>query len=330
MKAFRRLVVLCLGLLLLAMAPVLDSRAALAVPAPDQSQATLTVLAGTATVIASASGEAHPAVSGEIVGAGQRIITDTPGQVLLTFFDGSELELTDGTEMLLESLQPTDGGGMLIQIGISTGIAIHRVSLLAGDSSYQVQTPNTTALVRGTRFSTQVLRDRLSGLVINEEIAVEDGVVEVQIRSQTRSVGPGERIRVVPSAGGIEIVGDDPGIVVEPNAPPLSIGGALSLTVSERIASTDTNLYEVHFDNPVVEAARGRLNYTWVLDLKGSDCNRLIDQLVVGPEAYQAAWSHLACAHGPNEEIVVFVNVNETGESVAVRAPAIVPGVYRP
>ena len=88
------------GLMLLTCAPSTRTDLAAANPSTQAAQATLTVLSASVTVVAGDSGIAHPGVSGQTVGVGDRILTDPSGGAALTFADGSELQLDAGTEVL--------------------------------------------------------------------------------------------------------------------------------------------------------------------------------------------------------------------------------------
>jgi hypothetical protein len=201
------------GLLLLALLlPPAASGADVRAPRADASQATVTVLEESATIVAGATGESRVAVSGETVQVGDRILTGEPGRVLVTFFDGSEQELQPNTEVLLEAMAQT-GGGTLTVIAQAAGQTVNRVAAQGDQSSYQLQTPNTTALVRGTRFRAAIVRDPASDAVIEEELAVEDGTLEVRLRTETRLLQQGERLTVVPVGGGLQTISQEPAVL---------------------------------------------------------------------------------------------------------------------
>ena len=183
----------------------------------DASQATLTVLGGMVAVIPNANGSPRAGASGDTLVAGDRVVTADPGAALLTFFDGSEQELGPETEVLLQSLGQTSGGGLMVQIAQASGVTLNRIAHLGENSTYQVQTPNTTSLVRGTRFQATVTLDAERKTVVQEQLAVQEGVVEVRLRSETRRLNPGDQITIVPTAGGLEIVGGEPTLTASQN-----------------------------------------------------------------------------------------------------------------
>ncbi len=228
---------LLMGFLLLALLPATASQAGAgtdsfqplvrAAQPVDSEQATLTVLEGGVRVIAGNSGSAHDGFSGETLHAGDRLLTGTPGRGLVTFFNGSELETEAGTEILIQDLGQTSGGGVLLQIAQASGVTINRVAQLGNDSSYVLITPNTTALVRGTLFTARITQDPQSGRVLEEELAVDEGEVEVRLRTETRRVQPGERLKVVPVGGGLTTVAQEPAVLGGASAPigPFDLNG---------------------------------------------------------------------------------------------------------
>ncbi len=205
----RGLASLGVGMLLFLLVPHLALSARSASQA-DVGQATLTVLTEQVTVVGGPSGTSHEGFNGEIIAAGDRVLTDAGGSAIVTFFDGSELELGANTEVLLQALGQTECGGVLVQIAQAGGLTIHRVTELGQQSNYQLQTPNTIALVRGTLFRALVERDVASGVVTRENLLVEDGEVEVRLRTQTRTLQPGQQLNVIPTGGGLEVVGTEP------------------------------------------------------------------------------------------------------------------------
>jgi hypothetical protein len=207
------LATLPVGLLLLALVlPPVAFGAVARAPRADASQATVTVLEESATIVAAATGESRVAASGEIVQVGDRILTGDPGRVLLTFFDGSEQELQPNSEVLLETMAQT-GTGTLTVIAQAAGQTVNRVVAQNDQSSFHLQTPNTTILVRGTRFSASIVRDIASNAVIEEELAVDEGTVEVRLRTETRTLQTGERLTVVPVGGGLQTISQEPAIL---------------------------------------------------------------------------------------------------------------------
>ncbi len=182
-------------------------------PRLQTDNATITVLEQSVTIISGISGEHRAAVSGDVVSVLDRIRTAAPGRALITFFDGSELELEPGTEVQIQVVTAANDGGLVTQLAQSGGITVNRVAQLTEDGSYQLQTPNTTAMVRGTVFRADVQRDPQTNRVQSEEIQVTEGEVEVRLRQEVRTVRQGETLTVQPTSdGGVETVGGAPSV----------------------------------------------------------------------------------------------------------------------
>lgn len=121
-------------LLLSALAPTAFG-AGVPSPLADSSQATLTVQTPSVTVINGQSGSSHEGASGETLSSGDRIITGTPGAAVITFSDGSEQELDAGTEVRLDQLGQTSGGGTLTLVAQAGGTTVNRVAKLGTNST---------------------------------------------------------------------------------------------------------------------------------------------------------------------------------------------------
>src|SRR4051794_31950450 len=66
--------------------------------------ATLTVLRGTVSVVKSDGSALAPAGSGQTLGVGDRIATVGRSSALVTFFEGSEVELGADTTIVIQAL----------------------------------------------------------------------------------------------------------------------------------------------------------------------------------------------------------------------------------
>ena len=115
--------------------------------------ATLTVLRGTVSVVHGDGNAISPAGNGLAMGVGDRVATVGSSSALVTFFDGSEVELGGDTTIVLQEL--TNGPGRQVTISIENvlGSTINRVATLTDPgSSYRVTAGGSVALVRGTVF----------------------------------------------------------------------------------------------------------------------------------------------------------------------------------
>jgi hypothetical protein len=113
--------------------------------------ATLTVLSGTVAVLFTNGSTIQPAPSGLTLGVGDRVAT-VGGPALVTFFEGSELELGPETTIILREIR-ANGQEVHVSVEDVLGTAVGRVQAFASpNSSYQLQTPGgqTVALIRGS------------------------------------------------------------------------------------------------------------------------------------------------------------------------------------
>jgi hypothetical protein len=169
--------------------------------AQTASGATLTVLRGRAAVLRADGTPLSPAASGLTLGPGDQIATLARSAALVTFFDGSELELGADTTVIIRELG-RDGRGTTIAIQSVVGSTVNRVvSLTDIGSSYRVEAGGTVALVRGTVFGHHV--DPSGDITV----AVGEGVVDYP--GQGQNVRRGEK-RTVTSRGDIVDTQFDP------------------------------------------------------------------------------------------------------------------------
>lgn len=130
---------------------------ALVVPQPLQTTAqpagaTLTVLRGTVGVLQASGTAVQPAASGMTLGPGDQVATLANGGALITFFEGSEIELGQNATIIIRQLSGTAARAN-ITLETVIGSTVHRVvSFTDPGSSYRVESQGTVALVRGTVF----------------------------------------------------------------------------------------------------------------------------------------------------------------------------------
>ena len=112
--------------------------------------ATLTVLRGTVSVVQGSGTSVAPAASGMKLEAGDRVATVGRATALVTFFDGSEVELGADTTI---AIQDASGNGGLVSIVIENilGTSYHKVATLTNPgSTYKVISGDSELLVKGT------------------------------------------------------------------------------------------------------------------------------------------------------------------------------------
>jgi hypothetical protein len=124
-----------------------------AAAAQSPQGATLTVTAGTVAVVQGAGGAVQPAPSGLTLAVGDQVATVGRSSALVTFFEGTELELGQETTIVLREIR--SGGNREVHIVVEDvlGSTVNRIQAFVNpNSSYQVQTPGgrVVALIRGS------------------------------------------------------------------------------------------------------------------------------------------------------------------------------------
>jgi hypothetical protein len=132
------------------------------------------------------------ATDGETVVSGDRVRTDAVGRAVITFFDGSTLELAPATEVTVAAAASPDGAVDLL-IAQTIGRTVSSVHKLVDPRSrYEIRTPSLTAAVRGTKFEVVVAAD---GSAIER---TSEGLVAVSSAGAAVLVPAGMETRTAP------------------------------------------------------------------------------------------------------------------------------------
>jgi hypothetical protein len=188
------------ALLLLALTAVfvLAMTGAIALLFPTQalgSSSTLEVLDG-AVAVSRDGNSFMMGQDGDMLQEGDVIRTGEGAHAVLTFFDGSVIELEPGSEIRVETLQATSAGDLLMTMQQTIGRSWHVVSrTLSPNSKYEVRTPAATAAVRGTAFLVTVTAQGVAN------VQTTDGVVGMTGGGQEVLVPAGFQSNVPP--GGV-------------------------------------------------------------------------------------------------------------------------------
>lgn len=131
------------------------------------------------------SGSWSPAVTGMELVQGDSVRTLEGSEARIIFFGYSVMRLAPLTEIMIEAFSP-DPDDTYIYIRQEAGRTWNKVLSLSGISSYEVETPDAIASVRGTAFSVQVdsqgtdiqlsegeLEARSYGLYQGEKVSLE-------------------------------------------------------------------------------------------------------------------------------------------------------------
>ena len=170
---------------------VLIAAVLLAAQRPTAAASTvLTIFTGRVDV-AHGTADFALATDGAVLADQDRVRTDDDGHALITFFDGSTLELEPSTTTVLKTAGTSASGSIRIEIEQVVGRTWASVQRLTrADSKFEIKTPTATATVRGTGFLTDVLP---SG---DTTVQVTDGVVEVSARGRVVVLTPGQQTTV--------------------------------------------------------------------------------------------------------------------------------------
>ncbi|NJN55768.1 MAG: FecR domain-containing protein [Anaerolineae bacterium] len=189
----RRLLVI--GIIVL----VLFGAGAIALAKPETAVATLTVSEGQATVKKTrtqfgiwSSETAVTLTPGTIVTISQGdVITQESGSGQLRLQDGSQIDLTASTTLAVDELVITSSS-YRVQLQLLAGKTINRVvKLLGAEDYFRVSTPSSTAAVRGTLFSVELLSPTSS------QVVVDEGIVQVSMGTDVVQVGAGQMVTAV-------------------------------------------------------------------------------------------------------------------------------------
>lgn len=121
--------------------------------------------------------------------------TGTGSSVRLRFFDVSTVDLEEETEVSITQVSKWRGGnGADIVLKVWFGnLAVRAVRFVDPSSSFRVDTPAASTVVRGARFTVQVAEDGTT------HIDLEEGKAEVEVNGETIALVMGERITLDPS-----------------------------------------------------------------------------------------------------------------------------------
>src|SRR5437870_3151564 len=161
--------------------------------------ATLAIL-NTAIDGSRSGGSFAPALDGEVYKSGDLVRANTDGRAVLTFFDGSSLSVDPGSQVKVVALNRVSADGIQVTIEQSLGRSWSSVQKLkTPDSRYEVRTPSTVAVVRGTGFLTFVQQLASGGTQTTYQ--VDEGTLLVSATAGgTVSVPAGNQVTIAEGA----------------------------------------------------------------------------------------------------------------------------------
>jgi hypothetical protein len=180
-------------------------------PAGSVASSPLAVLStadGNVQVMKSGAAGWLPGEMGMALGPDDKIRTETGGHAAVTFFEGSTVELEEGTEISLAELSQA-GTVNHIKVKQQIGNTVSRVKKLVDPaSSYEVETVAAIASVRGTTIHVYV--DESGRTVVGNE----EGVVAVDAQGVEVILPEGTHSTIVPGESPGE---PEPGITLSPS-----------------------------------------------------------------------------------------------------------------
>jgi FecR-like protein len=120
---------------------------------------TLTIISGSVWV-RHAGATFEPAADGAALVAGDSIMTGADARAVLTYFEGSTVEMEPGSELSISDARSDPNGDTIIvmeqHLGMTWNVVTH---LLTTGSRYEIHTSTATASVRGTQFTVSIAPD---------------------------------------------------------------------------------------------------------------------------------------------------------------------------
>jgi len=165
---------------------------ATASPEPAGETGTLSSVTGDVQVLRHDASAWLAATSGMEIWTGDNLKTGSDGYVLITFFDGSVMEMNASAEISVEELSVASGGSTTVHINQVIGNTVNRVeSLVDSSSTYEVETPAGSAVVRGTIEVIQVATNGSTTVSIQDEGDVEEHLAYFTAGGVTVTIGEG-------------------------------------------------------------------------------------------------------------------------------------------
>jgi hypothetical protein len=118
-------------------------------PVVASTTATLSILSGQVQRVPAGASQPELGVDGESLQAGDRIVTGATDRALVTFLDGSTVDVEPGTDIVVQQADVGDpGAGSTINIRINVGTVWARVVRLADPgSNFSLSSSTATAVV---------------------------------------------------------------------------------------------------------------------------------------------------------------------------------------
>lgn len=175
--------------------------------------ATLVELKGVVQTRQEDETEWQPARLNQLLWRKHHIRTGTGSSARLLFFDVSSVDLGEETEVGIAQISKRRGGnGADVTLRVWLGkTAVRAVRFVDPSSSFRVDTPTASTVVRGARFTVQVAPDGAT------QIDLQEGQAEVAVNGEVVALVMGQRITLEP--GGLyqveQVFEPDAGLVAD-------------------------------------------------------------------------------------------------------------------
>jgi len=136
----------------------------------------------------------QPASLNQLLWRKHCVRTGTASGARLLFFDVSSVDLEEETEVSIIQLAKRRGGkavDVVLEVWLGK-TAVRAVRFVDPSSSFRVDTPTASTVVRGARFTVQVDEDGTT------QVDLEEGSAEVEVGDQVVALAMGERITLDP------------------------------------------------------------------------------------------------------------------------------------
>lgn len=137
----------------------------------------------------------EPAHLNQLLKENDWVRTGSDSGACLRFFDVSTVELEEETEVTVAKVSKRRGGQSVdVALKVWMGKAsVRAVRFVDPSTSFRVDTPTASTVVRGARFTAQVEEDG------STQIDVQEGLAEVEMGDEVISLEMGQRITLEPS-----------------------------------------------------------------------------------------------------------------------------------
>jgi outer membrane protein assembly factor BamB len=191
----RKSIIAAIALVLIAAIVIVGASQLLEVEPASASSCTLTIFRGEVSLQQPETADWISANDGMSLVAGDKIKTAPESNALITFLDGSTVEMEPETELSIVKVDATEDGSSSVGIKQWVGRTWSRVArLVDAESTYEVETLSAVAVARGTLIDTEVTPE---GTTTGKAF---EGAIEILTDDQQLLLPAGQEI-IIPMDG---------------------------------------------------------------------------------------------------------------------------------